>query len=76
MITPLAQPVPLAVLAEALIGHAGAGERGQRRLDRLALGVQPLGNRVAAEGMKPLSAMSARWRSDQVALMAGIIGSG
>ena len=35
-----------------------------------------LGNRVAAEGMKPLSATSARCRSDQAAAMAGIIASG
>jgi hypothetical protein len=34
------------------------------------------GNRVAAEGMNPLSATSARCRSDQAAAMAGIIASG
>ena len=35
-----------------------------------------LGNRVAAETMKPLPATSARWRADQEAAMAGIIASG
>jgi len=35
-----------------------------------------LGNRVAAETMKPLSATSARWRFDHAAAIAGIIASG
>ena len=35
-----------------------------------------LGNTVAADTMKPLSATSARWRADHAAAMAGIIASG
>ena len=34
--------MPLAVLAEALVGHAGPGERGQRRLDGLPSEVSPI----------------------------------